>query len=259
MNVRSFFGFDTMSALEATFKSPTTGSAQQAGERAASKAAALPGATASKGERSAARILEAAASLFAAQGYAAVSMRQIAGEVGLGQGALYNHFASKQAILMAIQTRHMQGLLQAWQAADPGRDCPLTRFKAFVHFHIGYHRHRAREVFLSYMELRSLEPANLAPIVAARAEYEGILRQTLADGQAAGQLKAGDAALTAKALIAMLSGLTNWYQEGGRLAFEKVQDHYSRLALRLVGDEDSQGDLPEIQTNTPHTKIEEAS
>lgn len=248
-----------MTAQQTTIQALTGGTARQAGERAASKAAAQPGASASKGVRTAARILEAAASLFAEQGYAAVSMRQIAAEVGMGQGALYNHFASKQAILMAIQTRHMQGLLDAWRAADPGRDCPLTRFKAFVHFHIGYHRHRAREVFLSYMELRSLEPENLAPIVAARAQYEAVLRQTLADGQAAGQLQAGDAALTAKALIAMLSGLTNWYQEGGRLAFEKVQDHYSHLALRLVGAESPHGEAADISTNYPHTKIEEAS
>lgn len=207
----------------------------------------------SKGARTAERILEASVALFADQGYAAVSMRQIAAEVGMGQGALYNHFASKQAILMEIQSRHMTGLLSAWQAVDPGLDRPLARLKAFVHFHIGYHRNRAREVFLSYMELRSLEPENLAPIVAARAEYEHVLRQTLAEGQAAGLLQPGDAALTAKAMLAMLTGLTNWYQEGGRLAFEKVQEHYSHLAMRLAGAESV-----DTSFHTPFSDIEEA-
>ncbi|MFR5796203.1 MAG: helix-turn-helix domain-containing protein [Christensenellales bacterium] len=37
--------------------------------------------------------------LFAQEGYEAVSVSQIAGELGLTKGALYRHYANKQAIL----------------------------------------------------------------------------------------------------------------------------------------------------------------
>jgi AcrR family transcriptional regulator len=55
-----------------------------------------------KGERTHQAILEAAYSLFLEQGYAATSMRQIAGRADLALGGIYNHFASKEAIFAEL-------------------------------------------------------------------------------------------------------------------------------------------------------------
>jgi Transcriptional regulator len=55
-----------------------------------------------KGARTHQAILEAAYSLFLKQGYAATSMRQIAGSAGLALGGIYNHFASKEAIFAEL-------------------------------------------------------------------------------------------------------------------------------------------------------------
>jgi TetR/AcrR family transcriptional regulator len=54
------------------------------------------------------RILDAAEDLFAANGYAAVSVRDIAGRVGLNQASLYNHFPSKQALYEAVLERGLE-------------------------------------------------------------------------------------------------------------------------------------------------------
>lgn len=48
------------------------------------------------------RILEAALELFATQGYAGASMREIANAVGMRAPSLYNHFKGKEAILTAL-------------------------------------------------------------------------------------------------------------------------------------------------------------
>lgn len=55
-----------------------------------------------KGIQTSADILEAAARLFAIRGYAGVSMRDIASEVGIKESSLYNHFSGKEAILEAL-------------------------------------------------------------------------------------------------------------------------------------------------------------
>lgn len=55
-----------------------------------------------KGEATRLAIEEAAMGLFLEQGYAATSMRQIAEEVGLALGGIYNHFSSKDEIFEAI-------------------------------------------------------------------------------------------------------------------------------------------------------------
>jgi len=52
------------------------------------------------------RILEAALDLFARQGFAGTSVRQLARAVGLRESSLYNHFASKEAIYHALVDAH---------------------------------------------------------------------------------------------------------------------------------------------------------
>ena len=54
------------------------------------------------------RILDVAEELFAERGYAAVSVREIAGRVSLNQASLYNHFPSKQALYEAVLERGLR-------------------------------------------------------------------------------------------------------------------------------------------------------
>lgn len=54
------------------------------------------------------RILQTALRLFARDGYEAVSVSAIAGELGMTKGALYRHFASKRAIFESIVARMVE-------------------------------------------------------------------------------------------------------------------------------------------------------
>ena len=54
------------------------------------------------------RILQAALALFAREGYAGVSMADIAGELGITKGALYRHYAGKRDIFESILRRMAQ-------------------------------------------------------------------------------------------------------------------------------------------------------
>ena len=54
------------------------------------------------------RILQAALALFAREGYAGVSMADIAGELGITKGALYRHYAGKRDIFESILRRMEQ-------------------------------------------------------------------------------------------------------------------------------------------------------
>lgn len=51
------------------------------------------------------RILETALALFAERGYAGTSMSDLAGALGITKGALYRHYAGKEAIFAAIIAR----------------------------------------------------------------------------------------------------------------------------------------------------------
>ena len=187
-----------------------------------------------KSQDTEARIYATALSLFARFGYAAVSMRQIAAEVGVNQAALYHYTPTKQDLLAGVLTRHMHGLIEAWQAEEKPED-PIAALDHFTRFHIRYHMPRPDEIFVSYMELRSLEGDHFKAITNLRRNYENGLRKILMRGMDNGVFNTIDPAVTAMAILSMLTGITTWYKRGGRFSAEDIENQYSQLALSVVG------------------------
>lgn len=179
------------------------------------------------------RVREAALRLFAQHGYAAVSMRQIAREVGVQAGALYNYTPDKQTLLFDLMKGHMDDLLSARAALDQP-DSPEARLEAFTRFHIGFHLDRPEAVFISYMELRNLTPENFAAIEDLRRRYEGQLEAILRKGRDAGMFNLPDTKITTLAIIAMLTGVNTWYRSGGRLSQAEVEAIYWDMVRKAV-------------------------
>ncbi len=69
-----------------------------------------------------ARIVDAAQTLFRRRGYRAVTMEDIARELGVSKGALYRYFRTKTALLAAIQRRSREQTLAEWERLLTGGD-----------------------------------------------------------------------------------------------------------------------------------------
>lgn len=178
------------------------------------------------------RVRAAALRLFAAGGYAAVSMRAIAAEVGVQAGALYNYTPDKQSLLFDLMQGHMTDLL-----ADMPQDVsapPLDQLRDFVAFHIRFHADRPDEVFIAYMELRNLSPENFAVIEGLRRQYEDRLEAILRAGTARGDFAVADSKIVTLAIIAMLTGVNTWYRAGGRLSLDEVVAQYWDMVRKAV-------------------------
>ncbi|MGB0959993.1 MAG: TetR/AcrR family transcriptional regulator [Halocynthiibacter sp.] len=189
--------------------------------------------TGSHSEITGPRIRAAALELFAKHGYAAVSMRQIAKEVGVQAGALYLYTADKQSLLCELMIDHMTGLIAKWDALPKGTD-PMSQLEAFCKFHIRYHVDRPNEVFIAYMELRNLTPDNFERVEALRKTYETKLEEILQQGKADGLFVFEDSKLTMMAIIAMITGVNTWFREGGRLSREHVENIYWEMVSKVV-------------------------
>jgi len=189
----------------------------------------------SVGSKTKAAILEKALPLIAQFGYAAVSMRMIADAVGVNAGALYNHFTSKQHILVLLMSDHMDGLLAAWGEVEIKGMTPAQTLESFVRFHIGYNITRADDVFISFMELRSLEPDGHKQIEKKRKAYEDVVRKIIQDGQKCGDFNVEDAHVAAMSVLGSLIGVNTWYRAKGRLSKSKIEDYYAAMSLRSVG------------------------
>ena len=179
------------------------------------------------------RVRDAARRLIARHGFAAVSMRKIAAEVGVQAGALYNYIPDKQTLLFEIMQAHMEELLTARAELDAPAD-PVQALEQFTRFHIRFHSNRPDEVFIAYMELRNLTPENFAAIEAMRRTYEDQLTEILVAGVAAGHFRLAEPRVTTMALIAMLTGVNTWFREEGRLSLDEVEGIYLDMVRRTV-------------------------
>jgi AcrR family transcriptional regulator len=97
-----------------------------------------------RGQRSRQEILDAAARVMAARGYAGTSMSVLAKETGLPKSAFYHHFGSKAGLLSEVMARGARDFFAAMRAAhrDPPDDgTPRER--------LAWHLQRTGEVFTS--------------------------------------------------------------------------------------------------------------
>ena len=179
------------------------------------------------------RIRAAALSLFARHGFAAVSMRQIAAEVGVQAGALFLYTGDKEALLLDLLRDHMETLIRTYDGRALPSD-PRERLRDFVRFHIDYNRDHRDEVFLSYMELRNLSPENFQLIEALRRAYEDRLGRILTDGRNERCFTAPDIRLATMAIIAMLNGVNTWFRDGGRLSLDEISAIYCTMVEKTV-------------------------
>lgn len=177
------------------------------------------------------KVRAAALQLFAKHGFAAVSMRQIAREVGVQAGALYLYTPDKQTLLFELMRDHMVELLQAWHPPGGG---PMAELEDFARHHIRFHLDRPELVFIAYMELRNLDAANFLEIEALRSKYEARLEAVLQRGVAEGVFNVADIRLAVMGLISMLTGVTTWFRDDGRLARSDVELIYWDMARRMV-------------------------
>ena len=114
------------------------------------------------------------------------------------------------------------------------------RLEAFTRFHIRFHWPRIDSLFLSYMELRSLSEANFAHIEDLRNSYQRGVVSILSDGLRTRDFAPLDPRVTARAIIALLNGLTTWYRPEGPISQTEIEDIYWNMVARVVGVPDRQ-------------------
>ncbi len=188
----------------------------------------------SHGPKTLEAIRKAGLRLIFEHGYEAMSLRQLASEVGIQVGSLYNHISTKQELLFDLVQDHMNELLRQLDSALDKKDGPTERLRAFVAFHVGYHMTRKREVFIANSELRSLDPKNYQAVVALRSTYEGRLSDILSQGVARGVFEVVDVQVATFAILSLLTGICNWYRPGGRLTREAIIAAHEKLVLSGV-------------------------
>ncbi|MBU0936898.1 MAG: TetR/AcrR family transcriptional regulator [Spirochaetes bacterium] len=158
------------------------------------------------------RILSRAIELFAVKGYEAVSVREITRGLALNEASLYNHYASKEELLMAI-FRRFEELLTTLppQEAEQLPPLPRTVDELIRYLQEGGHAFFARQgtetqliwrilMMSQYSQSRARDQVKAAILDLPRQHFGGIL----AAMQAAGGLPADCDCKSATRIIAAI-------------------------------------------------------
>jgi AcrR family transcriptional regulator len=182
------------------------------------------------------RIRTAAVLLFARQGYAATSIRDLAGEVGMTNAGVYHHIAGKEALLADLMRAGQQDLIDATERMLRGVRSPADRLALLISSLTAAHALGPMTTRVMDGELRSLTPGSAArdEIIALRDSYEDHWKRALADGVAEGVFHIADQRLTRLALMSMCTGTSEWYRPDGDSTLEQVCAEFVAIGMAAV-------------------------
>lgn len=168
-------------------------------------------------------------------GFEAMKLRNLAEDVGIQAGSLYNYIRNKEEFLYVLLKEVLEELLDGLDKELAGIEDPKDALARFVSFHLRWHTARKEEVFIGNMELRSLSKPHYREIVALRKEYEARIREILERGNSAGVWSVRDPQIISFSIIASLTGVCNWYSPRGRLTQNDLIDTYTEHVMNAVG------------------------
>ena len=148
-------------------------------------------------------IVDAAMAQLAEGGYASASVAGVARRAGVATGSVYRHFPSKSDLLAEVFRRCAQAEVDVLRGMAV-RGQPVTeRLAAWVEAFV--RRALAEPVRAYALIAEPVDPAVEAERLVFRRAYADLFATALRDGQARGEIDAGDADLVAAAIVGALS------------------------------------------------------
>ncbi len=127
-------------------------------------------------------LLDAAAQLFAEQGYRATTIRDVTSCVGMGPGSSYYHFRTKAELLLAVYEMGVSRVIEAVQKRlDDSPDDPWKRLEAAVIGHVEAVLARSAYARVIVRVLPDDVPEIADELRQAREGYEQMWRQLVDD------------------------------------------------------------------------------
>ncbi|MEW5734112.1 MAG: helix-turn-helix domain-containing protein [Thermodesulfobacteriota bacterium] len=155
------------------------------------------------------KILEAAARLFARFGFKKTSVDEIAVEAGIVKSTLYQHFRSKDDILLAVVVRQAREARALALAQVARIEDPLDRLRALAELGWDFLRERPLLATMISDPAVPLSKVLRSDLVAlAEGEMMGILQKIIEEGQALGRIRKTDARTMAYLFMKVFQSFT---------------------------------------------------
>jgi AcrR family transcriptional regulator len=182
------------------------------------------------------RVLEACLVLFAEDGFAASSIRDIASAAGMQSASLYNHFPSKDAMLTELVVLGLETHLDRMIAAVVNAPAdPSDQLRSAIYTHVMLHCEYPNLGLVGNHEQRHLAPEVKPQVDAIRRRSSALVTEVLDRGSGQGAFSIDGPRATIFAMASMGVDAARWYPYQNEISAEELCTEYADLALRMVG------------------------
>jgi AcrR family transcriptional regulator len=182
------------------------------------------------------RLVDVALQRFAHDGYRRTSIRQIASDAGCSAGSFYEHFPSKQSILLEIiDTTYTAAVAETEAAVALAGDDLADQFEAAVWAQCDFYMRYQQPCRIAQAELPNLDQHDRERLEVKRLRLAEITSEIIREGAAAGEFDAVEPEVAGRAVSTMCGAIGSWYDPDGHEVPRQIAQSYCELAARLAG------------------------
>lgn len=176
-------------------------------------------------------LLRSAAKVFAASGYHQTSMRDLARASGMSLAGMYYYVRGKEALLVLIQERCFDAVMEGSKRAIAATRDPVERLQAFIRHHVAFFTQHMNEMKVLSHEAESLTGQAAATMRAKKKAYSALLAELV--GKVT-ETTPAECAVRAYAIFGMMNWIYTWYRPDGALPPAELAERLAELALHGI-------------------------
>lgn len=179
-------------------------------------------------------IIHVASQLIKERGYSAVSMRDIAKELGIKAASLYNHIEGKQEILSVLIMGLAREFTRGMEDVMKGNASPIQQIEQLIEMHIDITVHQSQALAALNNDWMHLEEPDRKEFVFMRESYEENFRKIIKEGIEAGEIQARHPEVILFSILSTLRTLYLWYQKRGKLDVNVLKRDMTAVLLKGI-------------------------
>lgn len=177
------------------------------------------------------QILQTAARLFRAKGYASTSMRDIATEMGIEAASLYHHIKSKEEILETMCFSMADQLIAAIKEVNDIYFNAEEKLRMAIKNHVRIITQNVNQSAVFLHEWRSLSEPRLSEFKQLRDTYENELKVILEEGINEDIFDNVDQKFATLTILSTVNWINEWYKPEGSMNAEQIAQKLSDFIM----------------------------
>ncbi len=178
-------------------------------------------------------IIKTAAVLFKKKGFSAVTMRDLASEMGVKAASLYNHISSKQELLKEIIISIAEGFTEGMQVIVKSNSTTVDKLNKIVDLHVSVASNNAYGMASLNNDWMHLEE-QLDYYLKLRTDYEDNFRAIIISGIKNNELKEVNPEVILFSILSTLRSLYIWMPKKEDLNQEELSDSLKMILIKGI-------------------------